>query len=111
VRLPGMLYAAMITADVPHAKVKRIDTSEAEKYPGVKAIHLLDRLVGAAEVKSAEKSEDTKFPEVRFAGQPMGAIAATSQNAADEAARLVKIEYEPLPFVTDAAKAREKDAP
>src|SRR6478672_15623 len=49
VHLPGMLYAALITADVPHARVLNIDTSQAEKYPGVKAIHLLDKLVGAAE--------------------------------------------------------------
>jgi xanthine dehydrogenase YagR molybdenum-binding subunit len=111
VKLPGMLYAALITADVPRAKILHIDTSQAEKHPGVKAVHLLDRLVGAAEVKDANKKEDTKFPEVRFAGQPIGAIAATSQRAADEAVRLVLIDYEQLPFVVDPKKAQEKDAP
>src|SRR5205809_1708520 len=43
VMLPGMLFARMITSPHPAARVTAIDTSAAEKYPGVKAIHILDR--------------------------------------------------------------------
>ena len=108
VNLPNMLYAAMITSDVAHAKVKSIDTSAAERYPGVKAVHLLDKVAGIADVKGEDNG---KYPQVRFAGQPLGAIAATSQNAANEAVRLVQIEYDEQPFVIDATAAKEKDAP
>lgn len=111
IHLPGMLYATLLTSDVPHARILKIDTSAAEKYPGVKAVHILQQIRGVAHVKDKSKSEDTQYPAVRFAGQPIGAIAATSQNAANEAARLVKVDYEPLPFVVDAAKARQPDAP
>src|SRR5439155_7851105 len=52
-----------------------------------------------------------KYPMVRFAGQPIAGVAAVTQQDADEAARLIKVEYEQLPFVVDVEKAREKDAP
>src|SRR5215210_8375862 len=51
VKLPGMLYARMIVSPHPHAKIKSIDTSAAEKSPGVKAVHVLDRDFGAAQSK------------------------------------------------------------
>src|SRR5436190_13029540 len=43
VKLPGMLYAQLVTSTSAHATVKRIDTSAAEKYPGVKGVHILER--------------------------------------------------------------------
>ena len=110
VRLPGMLYAKMVDSAVPHARVVSIDTSAAERYPGVKGVHIIEHLLGVAEL--TDKSEETgKYPVVRFAGQPVAAIAATSQAAADAAARLVKIQYEPLPFVLDVDSARREGAP
>jgi xanthine dehydrogenase YagR molybdenum-binding subunit len=57
-------------------------------------------LSDVAEVKDKSKELPSKFPIVRFAGQPIAGIAATSQVAANEAAKLVEIDYEPLPFVT-----------
>src|SRR5437867_2912833 len=108
VKPPGMLYARMITSPHPHANVKSIDTSAAEKAPGVKAVHVLDKVRGAA---TAKGEENEKYPVVRFAGQPIAAVAADTQDHADEAARLVKVQYEVLPFVVDIDKAREKDAP
>lgn len=109
VKLPGMLYAVLITSDVPHARIMKIDTSEAEKYPGVKGIYLVDRVRDAA--GGDKEKEEGKYPLVRFAGQPIGAIAATSQRAAEAAARLVRIEYDTKPFVIDPLKAQEKEAP
>ena len=108
INLPGMLYAAMLTSIHPSAKIKSIDTSEAEKYPGVKAVHILERVYGQAQMKGEEKE---KYPRVRFAGQPLGAIAATSLEAADEAARLVKVDYDPQPFVIDVEKAQQPGSP
>src|SRR3954468_18295537 len=55
IKLPGMLYGRMVTSDVPHAKITSIDTSAAEKAPGVKAVHVLERDQSAAHSKDDEK--------------------------------------------------------
>jgi xanthine dehydrogenase YagR molybdenum-binding subunit len=109
-RLPGMLYARMVNATQPHARVVSIDTSAAEGYSGVKAVHIIQRLLDVAELKDKSK-EAGKYPVVRFAGQPVAAVAATSPAAAEAAARLVKVQYEPLPFVLDVDSARKNDSP
>jgi CO/xanthine dehydrogenase Mo-binding subunit len=111
VYLPKMLYAKLVNSSVPHARIRSIDTSKAQAYPGVKAVHILKHLAGVAEVKDKSKELPSKFPIVRFAGQPIAGVAATSQAAANEAAKLVKIEYEPLPFVTSVEEARQPNAP
>src|SRR5688572_25162923 len=51
INLPGMLFARMLCSPHPHARIKRIDMSGAEKAPGVKAVHVLDRVLGVAESK------------------------------------------------------------
>jgi xanthine dehydrogenase YagR molybdenum-binding subunit len=109
VKLPGMLYGTMICSPHPHARIKSIDTSAAQKAPGVKAIHVLDKVQGMAQEKGDK--EESKYPILRFAGQPIMALCADSQRHADEAARLVKIQYEVLPFVVDLDKAKQPDAP
>jgi xanthine dehydrogenase YagR molybdenum-binding subunit len=48
IQLPGMLYARQVISTVPHARVKSIDTSAAERHPGVRAVHVLDRIRGSA---------------------------------------------------------------
>ncbi len=111
VRLPGMLYAQLVTSPHPHARVISIDTTAAERHPQVRAVHILERVLGNAELRDKSKELQTKFPVVRFAGQPVAAVAATTQAAADEAARLVKVQYEELPFVVRLDDARREDAP
>jgi xanthine dehydrogenase YagR molybdenum-binding subunit len=84
---PGMLYGKIVRCPHAHARVARIDTSEAEKHPAVKAIELM--------------TEPGK--EIFWAGDEVVALAATDEIAAEDAARLVKIDYEVLPhFVSDA---------
>src|SRR6185312_3200947 len=111
VYLTGMLYGAMISATVPHARIRSMDLSKAKAYPGVKAVYVLQHLSDMAEVKDKSKELPSKYPIVRFAGQPIGGIAATTQAAAYEAVKLVQIDYEPLPFVTTDEEARRPDAP
>jgi len=111
VRLPGMLFARIVVSPVPHARVRSVDTTAAEKVTGVRAVHVLERVLGSAEVRDKSKELASSYPIVRYAGQPVAAVAATSQAAADEAARLVKVDYEPLPFVVDELRAREPGAP
>ena len=111
VRLPGMLYARIVRAPHAHAKVRSIDTSQAERYPGVRAVHLLDFVRGSAVLRDKSLEEASKFPIVRYVGQPIAAVAALTQADADEAARLVKIDYEVEPFVVDADIAKQSSAP
>jgi len=93
VRLPGMLWAKMVRAPIPAGKIVRIDTTRAEQLPGVKAVWTTDAKL------------------VRFAGQDIAAVAAVSQEIAEDAARLVDVQYEPAPFVTDLEEAMEPTAP
>jgi xanthine dehydrogenase YagR molybdenum-binding subunit len=111
VRLPGMLFARMVCSPHPHARIRSIDTTAAQAAPGVRAVHVLDRVLGNAELRDKSKELSAKYPVVRFAGQPIAAIAATTQAEADEAARLVKVDYELLPFVVDKDEARKENAP
>jgi CO/xanthine dehydrogenase Mo-binding subunit len=111
VQLPGMLYAAMVTSAVPHARVIKVDTSAAASLTGVKAVHVVQHVLDVAQVKDKSKEADLKFPTVRFVGQPIAAVAATSYPAAMEAARRVNVQYELLPFVLSVDEARKPDAP
>ncbi|MEO5761092.1 MAG: xanthine dehydrogenase family protein molybdopterin-binding subunit [Vicinamibacteria bacterium] len=92
IKLPGMLWGRMVGSSVPHAEVVKIDTSKAETLPGVKAVWT------------------TESRTVRFAGQDVAAVAATTPEIAEDAARLIEITYNEKPFVTDLEKAMEPNA-
>jgi xanthine dehydrogenase YagR molybdenum-binding subunit len=110
VQLPGMLYAKFVNASVPHAKVLSIDTTAAEKYPGVRGVHVIQHVLGNAELRNPAL-DAAKYPVVRYAGQPVAAVAATTPAAAEDAAALIQVKYEAIPFVVDDVKARHPDAP
>ncbi|HQZ16002.1 MAG TPA: xanthine dehydrogenase family protein molybdopterin-binding subunit [Vicinamibacteria bacterium] len=93
IKLPGMLWGRMVGSSVPHAEVVKIDTSKAEKLPGVKAVWT------------------TESRTVRFAGQDIAAVAATTPEIALDAARLIEVTYNEKPFITDLEKAMEAGAP
>ena len=87
VRRPGMLWGKIVRCPHAHARVKSIDTSAAEKLPGVHAVEVM--------------TEPGK--EIFWAGDEVVALAAQDELVAEDAARAVKIEYEVLPhFVSDA---------
>lgn len=90
---PGMLYARILRSTHAAAKIKKIDTRRAESHPAVKAIEALP------------------VKKVIFAGQELVAVAATSARAADDALRLIEVEYEPLPFVWNVEQAMLPGAP
>ncbi|HVA72027.1 MAG TPA: xanthine dehydrogenase family protein molybdopterin-binding subunit [Candidatus Limnocylindrales bacterium] len=84
---PGMLWGKMATSPYAHAKITKIDTSAAEAMPGVKAVVIM--------VPEGQ--------EVLWAGQEVVALAADSEERAEQAADAIQIDYEPLPYlVTDA---------
>jgi xanthine dehydrogenase YagR molybdenum-binding subunit len=111
VQLPGMLYARRVVSTVPHARIKSIDTSAAEKYPGVRAVHVLERTLGSAQLRDPKAEAGNRYPAVRYAGQPLAAVAAETPRAAEAAARLVKVTYAPLPHVTTLEEAMRDGAP
>jgi xanthine dehydrogenase YagR molybdenum-binding subunit len=111
VQLPGMLHARCVASTVPHARIKSIDTSAAEEYPGVRAVHVLERILMSAQLRDPSVEANERYPIVRYAGQPIAAVAATTARAAEAAAKLVRIEYEQLPHVTTLADAIREDSP
>jgi len=125
VKLPGMLYARVLRSPHPHARIKSIDTSKARALAGVRAIvshENCDVVWGAGsiaggqqyneEVKKITKQRRLAFNNpVRFAGEPVVAIAATDRHIAEDALQLVNVEYEVLPFVLDHEDALKADAP
>lgn len=111
VQLPGMLYARTLNSTVPHARIKSIDTSRAEKHPGVRAVHVLERLLMAAELRDPSDEAKEPYPIVRFTGQPIAAVAAISARVADAALSLIRVDYEPLPHVTELEDAMGPDSP
>jgi xanthine dehydrogenase YagR molybdenum-binding subunit len=111
VQLPGMLYARTINSTAPHARIKSIDTSRAETYPGVRAVHVLEKMLSVAQLRDPSVEANELYPIVRFTGQPIAAVAATSARAAEAAARLIRVEYETLPHVAEIEEAMRGDAP
>lgn len=111
INLPGMLYARMVDATVPHGRIVSIDTSAAEKVPGVRAVHVIEHVYGLAELRDPKLEAPSRYPVIRYAGQPIAGVAATSQQIANDAAALVKVQYDTMPFVVDRSDARSDDAP
>lgn len=111
INLPGMLYATMVDATIPHGRIVSIDTSAAEKLPGVRAVHVIEHLRGGAQLRDPKLETPSSYPIVRYAGQPIAGVAAISPQIARDAARLVKVQYDTMPFVVDRHDARDDDAP
>ncbi len=103
----GMAHAAFRYADHPHARILRIDTTKARALPGVVAVVTQDDL---PDVRFGGLVQDrTLFAKdvVRFEGEIVAGVAALTETAAAEAARLIEVEYEPLPALTDFVAAMD----
>jgi CO/xanthine dehydrogenase Mo-binding subunit len=106
----GQLHAAFRYADHTHARILRIDATRARELPGVIAVvtheDVPDVLYGGMVQDRRLFARDT----VRFEGDIVAGVAALTPEIAREAARLVEVDYEPLPAVTDFAAAMEEGA-
>jgi xanthine dehydrogenase molybdenum-binding subunit len=110
-QLPGMLYARVLRSPHPHAKIISIDTSKAEKLPGVKAvIHHGNAQIPWSSGGHTHRRFIFNNP-VRFVGDPVAAVAAADRHIAEEALGLIEIKYEKLPHVLDPNEALKPDAP
>lgn len=94
VRLPGQLHARVLRSPLPHARITRIDTARAERLPGVHAVLSSANAPGIAWYEESRLFDRT----LRFVGDEVAAVAAESEEAAEDALRLVDVEYEALPF-------------
>ena len=94
-----MLYARLLDSPHPHARIRSIDLSAAQKLPGVRAVLAL---------------KDTSNPDVAkvyYPGEEIAAVAATTEEIAADAIRLIKVDYEILPHLATIEQAQRTDAP
>jgi CO/xanthine dehydrogenase Mo-binding subunit len=114
--LPGMLYGAILRCPHANAKIKSVDTSAAERMPGVHAvIH-----GGSPEVKQYKPIGTWADPapirelfpsQCRYDGEYVAAVAAETPYQAWDAVRAIKVDYDVLPFVVDEVEALKPGAP
>jgi xanthine dehydrogenase molybdenum-binding subunit len=116
--LPGMLHAKMKRSTVAHATIRRIDASKALALSGVKAVLTHERVprvlhYGSPHPRSASVTKDQYIldSKVRYWGEGIAAVAATSEEIADEALDLIEVNYEELPAVFTVEDALRPDAP
>ncbi|MBI1851763.1 MAG: molybdopterin-dependent oxidoreductase [Planctomycetes bacterium] len=110
--LPGMLYCKLVRSTVPHARITRIDVTRALAAPGVKAVLTGKDLPIPFGILPVSQDEHALCLDVvRFIGDPVVAIAATSEDAAFDAMDLVEIDYEPLPQIPDVDTAARTPEP
>ena len=111
IKLPGMLHGRALRSPHPHAKILRVDTSEAEKVPGVKCV-LTGRNVKQNKWGPVTKDEYLlAVDKVNFTGDEVAAVAAIDEEACEEALSLIKVEYEPLPAILSMHDAMKEGAP
>jgi xanthine dehydrogenase molybdenum-binding subunit len=115
---PGMLYGKIKRSPHAHARVVKVDPSRAYALPGVKVVLTVDnvprvRHAGAPPPRNLNLAQDQYILDhvVRFVGDGVAAVAAISEEIADEALDLIDVEYELLPAVFDAEPAMLPGAP
>ncbi|MDH5243355.1 MAG: xanthine dehydrogenase family protein molybdopterin-binding subunit [Chloroflexota bacterium] len=109
----GVLHAHLVSLDCARARIVSIDTSAALAVPGVRLV------VSAADLPQPVPRFGPQFQdrpvlavgETHYHGEPVAAVAAETRDAAEEAARLVKVDYEELPAVFTVAGALDRSAP
>ncbi len=111
--LSGMLHGKVLRSPLPHAKILNIDTSRAEKLPGVKGVvtgrDIPDRMYGI--VPMAKDEHALAREKVRYIGDDVAAVCAIDPEIAEEALGLITVDYEELPAVFDPLEAAKEGAP
>lgn len=120
-KLPGMLHARLLRSPYAHARIRRVDVARAAALPGVRAVltwanapdqpYTNSKWDATATVNLPLRDQRLFDRKVRYAGEPVAAVAADDPATAARALELIEIEYEPLPVVTDPAAALAATAP
>ncbi|MCH8188253.1 MAG: xanthine dehydrogenase family protein, partial [Proteobacteria bacterium] len=117
IALPGTLHVALVTSPYPCAEIRAIHTTDAMAVDGVVYVITGDELVDATNplLSGLDLPNILRRPMAagvaRYAGEWVAAVAAQSRHIAEDAAELIEVDYEAKPFVVDAEKAIEPDAP
>ena len=117
-KLPGMLHGKIKRSTVAHAHIRQIDVTQALALPGVKAVLTQENVprvlhYGSPHPRSASLAQDQYIfdSKVRYWGEGVAAVAAVSEEIAEEALDLIEVEYEELPAVFTIEDALKPDAP
>jgi carbon-monoxide dehydrogenase large subunit len=119
IRLPDTLHAAFLRSIYAHARIKSIDTTAAQKLPGVVAVYTGKDVAKIGPVPCAAALPDLKVPDHRalastkvyFVGHPVAVVVAESKYAARDAVDLIEVDYEELPVALDEEKAADAKSP
>lgn len=116
IKIPGMLHAKILRSSYPHAKLLRVDAAQAAKLPGVVAVLTRDDVIGDRHFQSHYgpvllDQTIVALEKVRYIGDPVAAVAATSVDAAERALQLIEVDYESLPAAMDPEEALRPGAP
>jgi CO/xanthine dehydrogenase Mo-binding subunit len=111
VQLPGMLWVKLLRSTEAHARLRRVDPRRARELPGV---HVVITGADVGGLRTGVVLQDMPVlcdERVRFVGDPIAAVAAEDPDVAEEALKLIEVDYEPLPAVFDPEQALREDAP
>ena len=109
--LPRMLHCKLLRSHVPHARINSVDISRAERHTGVKLILTGKDFPNEYGILPVSQDEQPLCREkVRFVGDPVAAVVARDEFAAEEALDLIRVEYEPLGTISDSVGALNNPA-
>ncbi len=110
--IPGLAHARLLRSPYAHARLKSIDTDAARRHPGVIAVVTADDLPDVDLVYGHAIADHPMIAvdKVRFAGEPVVGVVAEDAVTAEEALRLVHVDYEPLPYATTIEAALAEGA-
>ncbi len=118
IHLPGLLYGKILPSPHAHARIKRIDTTKAKQLPGVRAVLTYKDVPRVPHTTAGQRwPEPSPYDtylldsKMRFVGDRVAAVAAESRAIAEEAVRLIEVEYEVLPAILEIEQAMAEGAP
>jgi CO/xanthine dehydrogenase Mo-binding subunit len=111
ISLPGTLWGKSLHSPYAHARIVRIDTTEAKKVPGVHAVITGTEVRGGLWGRMVKDVPALAYDRVRFFGERVAAVAADDEDIAQHALGLIEVEYEELPAVLEPHEALQDDAP
>jgi len=109
-RFPDMLYGKVLRTEYPYAKIKNIDTSKAEKQPGVVAVITAEDIPNNEFGVIIENQQVLAKEKALYIGDGIAVVAAESAKQAAKAAEMIEVEYEELEGIYNPLKSREADA-
>ncbi|MGH7825641.1 MAG: xanthine dehydrogenase family protein molybdopterin-binding subunit [Candidatus Binatia bacterium] len=109
--LPGMLWCKVLRSPIPYGMIKKIDLSRALALPGVRAVATGDGVKGLLIGRKIYDMPVLADGIVRFIGEKVAAVAAESEEIAEEAVNLIEVEYEEMPALLDPLEALKPASP